>query len=479
MSDTTPDNITLSDLQGRGVKGIVVWFKTRATNNQQIYRVFGYAGAGKSTIVKYALKELGMAVGVGSEYLAERDREREREYDDIDWSEFGSSTKETIGKPETITADRGYGDFALAATFTGKAAAVLRKKGTPCQTIHSLIYKVHEATEEEINKHKEAINKKAVELAAETDRAKSEILNREIGEMQMKLKDMGRPKFSVNEDSILRDANLLVLDEVSMVDANMARDLMGFGKPILVLGDPGQLPPIKGEGFFTEAKPDIFLDEIHRQALESPIIRLSMMAREGKFIPFGEYSDNVMKLPRGAITAKDMLNADQVICGYNATRMQLNSSMLAAAGFTNWYPTGKGEKIICLRNMNDIGLINGMFLTLTNVSDLLEGPGGSKIIRATITTDEGEEVGEKRLYLGHFEDHVKLDKERDWNDRVIKKGLVESTWGNAITVHKSQGSGWTNVIFFDDGFGRTANDRKKLVYTAITRAEEGLLIVAN
>ena len=46
---------------------------------------------------------------------------------------------------------------------------------------------------------------------------------------------------------MVRDAALIVLDEVSMVGDDMARDLLAFGKPILVLGDPGQLPPIKGE----------------------------------------------------------------------------------------------------------------------------------------------------------------------------------------------------------------------------------------
>jgi hypothetical protein len=38
----------------------------------------------------------------------------------------------------------------VTATFTGKAALVLRRKGTPARTIHSLIYSVIEATEEEV-----------------------------------------------------------------------------------------------------------------------------------------------------------------------------------------------------------------------------------------------------------------------------------------------------------------------------------------
>jgi exodeoxyribonuclease-5 len=42
---------------------------------------------------------------------------------------------------------------------------------------------------------------------------------------------------------------------------------------VLVLGDPAQLPPVKGGGFFTEAEPDAMLTEVHRQAADNPIVR--------------------------------------------------------------------------------------------------------------------------------------------------------------------------------------------------------------
>ena len=58
-----------------------------------------------------------------------------------------------------------------------------------------------------------------------------------------------------------------------MVGDEMARDLLAFGKPVLVLGDPGQLPPVKGEGAFTRDAPDVMLTEIHRQAGESAILQ--------------------------------------------------------------------------------------------------------------------------------------------------------------------------------------------------------------
>ena len=49
-----------------------------------------------------------------------------------------------------------------------------------------------------------------------------------------------------------------------------------------------------------------------------------------------------------------------------------------------------------------------------------------------------------------------------------QKGLIEAVWGYAITCHKAQGSQWENVIVYDDGLGRTAEDRARWLYTAIT-----------
>ena len=60
----------------------------------------------------------------------------------------------------------------------------------------------------------------------------------------------------LNEDSPAAKASLIVIDECSMVDEELGRDLLSFGKKVLVLGDPAQLPPVKGGGFFTEQEPD-------------------------------------------------------------------------------------------------------------------------------------------------------------------------------------------------------------------------------
>lgn len=420
-----------SSQQAAAIAAIEDWFRRR-TRDQQVFSLFGYAGTGKTTITRHAIGELGL---------------------------------------EPMDRTGGAGGVLYAA-FTGKAALVMTRKGTPASTIHSLIYKVSEATPEEIERVTRKLEtlRKGVRGMGPAERSFAET---QIRRLELRLADIHQPRFILNEQSLVRDADLIVLDEVSMVGAEMASDLLAFGKPILVLGDPGQLPPIKGDGAFTDADPGVMLTDIHRQAETSAIIRLATLARQSMPIPYGEHDDFVWKMRRSDIGPHQFLKGGQVICGRNATRLFLNTAMKQAAGFPDAYPRGLGEKIICLKNRHDLGLVNGMFLDLSDIRD--ESP---LAFSASVRTEDGASVpGRQWFYKGHFDDHVAYDAERlrrDWRDM---RGLVESVWGYAITCHKAQGSQWENVIVYDDGLGRTAEDRARWLYTAITRAEQGLVIL--
>jgi len=420
-----------SPQQAAAIAAIEDWFRRR-TRDQQVFRLFGYAGTGKTTITRHAIGELGL---------------------------------------EPMDRTGGSGGVLYAA-FTGKAALVMTRKGTPASTIHSLIYKVSEATPEEIERVTRELETLRGGLRA-MGPAERSFAETQIRRLELRLADIHQPRFILNEQSLVRDADLIVLDEVSMVGAEMASDLLAFGKPILVLGDPGQLPPIKGDGAFTDADPDVMLTNIHRQAEASAIIRLATLARQSVPIPYGEHDDFVWKMRRSDIGPHQFLKGGQVICGRNATRLFLNTAMKQAAGFPDAYPRGLGEKIICLKNRHDLGLVNGMFLDLSDIRD--ESP---LAFSASVRTEDGTSVpGRQWFYKGHFDDHVAYDAERlrrDWRDM---RGLVESVWGYAITCHKAQGSQWENVIVYDDGLGRTAEDRARWLYTAITRAEQGLVIL--
>lgn len=409
----------LSRSQGKAVVAIEDWYNNR-TEDQQVFRLFGYAGTGKTTIIEHVLGELGI------------------DYEDI---AFGS--------------------------FTGKAAHVMRKNGlTGAGTIDSKFYIRPEHTIKDIEEEEELLK----ELRKE--KAKAEI----IAKQRRKIEHMKQPDRILNRDADAANASLIVLDEVSMVDTPMAEDLLSFGIPILVVGDPGQLPPIDGHGYFTQVrKPDIMLREIHRQALDSPIIRLATMARQGEHIEVGKYGKGVRKVEQ-INKAATYLKYDQVICGKNATRLNLNRMMRKEAGFKGPIPTGEDEKIICLRNDNECGLINGMFITLREIE-----PYGEHYIRCEIydaDTDVQFHPKSPLVYAGDFFDHHKFKNNRRSIDWKQVRGHNQATYGWAITCHKAQGSQWGKVMVIDEAWGKPKFKRQWL-YTAITRAEERLTLVGD
>ena len=409
-------DVQLSESQKNGIKKAAHWFKYEL-RKKHIFRVFGFAGSGKTTLIEALVEELGLST-------------------------------------------------VLYAAFTGKAALVMTRHGTPASTLHSLIYKVRE------------MDRKAYRAAKALYEKTSDGPERHAFLLSMKLEKtkLMQPIFELDfEESPLLNADLLVLDEVSMVGEELARDALAFNVPILVLGDPGQLPPIEGHGYFTQAEPDVMLTEIHRQAKDSPIIQLATMAREMKPIPPGKYGDKVVKTLRCRAAPEALLRADQVICSKNATRRKLNWAMKLAAGFPDLYPTAKGEKIICLKNRAELGLLNGLFLTMQKVVE-----GTNMALDCDMTTEDGLEIAEETpVYKGYFEDYLDYDPDRRANDHFIIRdyNLVELDWGWAITCHKAQGSQWENVVIYNEGFGRKREDYAQWLYTAITRAVSGLAIL--
>src|SRR5690606_14115198 len=153
------------------------------------------------------------------------------------------------------------------------------------------------------------------------------------------------PTLSLNRQSPISKAALVIIDECSMVDEALGRDLLSFGTPILVLGDPGQLPPISGCGFFTEHEPDYLLTEIHRQARDNPIIRLALDVREGREFAHGDYGA-ARVIGREDVTQELVLKADQVLVGTNRTRRRYNQRLRELKGFTASYPQA-GDKLVC------------------------------------------------------------------------------------------------------------------------------------
>jgi exodeoxyribonuclease-5 len=350
------------------------------------------------------------------------------------------------------------------ATFTGKAASVLRKKGNEeAQTIHSLIYIPDSEPSE-----------------GETVTAGDEPLFAGAQPPRGR-RDPSDLKFQLNVMGQASEVDLIGLDECSMVDEDMAADIMSFGKKVLVMGDPGQLPPVgRGVGFFSKLDPDVMLTEVHRQALESPILRLATMAREGRPIPFGTVDNgaagyaSIQKLTT-ATQHLAMREDTQPICGVHRVRKELTRRIRHARGFAG--SVMAGERIICGKNDRDLKLFNGL------QGVLLAEPQGYKrrdgddvsldsLMRLDVEMEDHREpllevLTDPWMFAAHFGD---VEQPR------MKRGVQWFDFGYVLTCHKSQGSEWPDVTVIDDS-GSFKEDRHRWAYTAITRASDRLTIL--
>ncbi|MEM9013986.1 MAG: AAA family ATPase [Pseudomonadota bacterium] len=354
--------------QDDALKAVDQWLHKGET---PVFRLFGYAGAGKTTLARHFAENAG-------------------------------------------------GDVAFAA-FTGKAAHVMRQKGCEgATTIHSLIYR-----------------------PAAGD-------------------DPDEPSFAIRRDAPASKADLIIIDECSMVDEDLGRDLLSFDKPVLVLGDPAQLPPVKGGGFFTEGEPDFMLTEIHRQASDNPIIRLSMAIRRGE--PFDEVSPECRLISKHDVQTDEIMASDQILVGANRTRKRYNDRLRELHGFTDPTPEA-GEKLVCLRNNKKKGLLNG---GIWEVASRLSPRGGR--VRFSVRPEEGGRPVKVSVPRGFFTDGPESVA---WPQR---KGADEFDYGYALTVHKAQGSQWDHVVLFDESF-MFREHRDRWLYTAVTRAAEKLTLV--
>jgi exodeoxyribonuclease-5 len=249
-----------------------------------------------------------------------------------------------------------------------------------------------------------------------------------------------------------------------MVDSKMGEDLLSFGTKILVLGDPAQLPPVMGGGFFTEGcKPDVMLTDIHRQAKDNPIIAMATKVRNQQQLALGSYGNSSV-VDKDGVCPQDALDADQILVGRNKTRHGSNRRVRSLRGITEDYPV-VSDKLVCLRNNHENGLLNGAIWHIDDV-----GNKDDKRIIMTLSPDEGDEnrTIEVESHVQHF-----LGQEVPFWER---KEAEEFDYGYALTVHKSQGSQWDNVILFDEA-ACFREDRWRWLYTGITRAAETLKVV--
>lgn len=372
-------------------------------NNEKYVTICGYAGTGKSTLVRFIIEAL-----------------------DIDE------------------------DRVAYACYTGKAAEVLRKKGNKhAMTLHKLLY---------------------------------DSFPRPGGGF------IRKPKLSLDYD-------VIVVDECSMVPKSMIQMLMRHKVFIIFLGDSFQLPMIdKNESHTLLDKPDIFLDEIMRQAAESEIIQLTMKIRNGEEIAPMK-GNEVIIIPKNELVTGHLTWADQIICATNVTRHNMNTQMRELLGYTGTIQDG--EKVIIKRNYWDDcnsdgdALVNGSTGIITNPFESFRRiPAYIKNNRHDLPTV----VGNFTPDCGSEFSGVEFDKDFllteapcvDWRVAYQLGKLKPSigdivprqmTYGYAITCHAAQGSEWDKVLVIEESFPFDKTEHARWLYTACTRASDKLVLV--
>lgn len=312
-------------------------------------------------------------------------------------------------------------------SYTGRASLVLRDKGLPATTIHRLIYETRK--------------------------------NKRTGEITF----LKRTRL----DSGIK---LIIIDEISMVPERLLRDLASYKIPVVGLGDPFQLPPVEGDDNGLLNSPHAFLDEIHRQSRDSEIIYWSMKIRQGEILkPFR--GNNVAVIKKDILQVESMEAADQIICGKNVTRHNINNYFRETIlKRQSKYPV-KGDKLVCIKNdwtigsrLGDIPLINGMIgyannsaiIGFNNLFDLYFSPSFNRKDTYSDLRVSGNPFNGKKF-------------------KHDRQGVTHFEYGWAITVYKAQGSEFDNIIIFDEMSYRKNHARQ--LYTAITRAKENVIIV--
>lgn len=415
MTELTQDQQTAKGL-------IEEWYLNKA---DQAFILSGYAGTGKTFLLKVVVESLGLKMGKEAVFVAP----------------------------------------------TGKAASVLVQNGTPAGTIHSLIY-TRDEDDFDVDENGEIVKRKTLRF--------------------------------IRKEKIAKDIKLIVIDESSMVDNLILRDLLSYGVKCLFCGDNAQLPPVNGSNILLQ-HPDYQLREIVRQEKDNPIIQLAQKARRGEYIPYGSYGDSAVVISKARLTGqvrRDVFcKANQIIVGRNSTRMEINREMRKYQGIS---PARKipvdGEKLICTHNNwgrfidenREFNLVNGIIGYCSNVKEQPDDLGKldfrTEFLKDTaydLPFDSGIFTAGKYAH-GYGDLAVKLssgDFVHESNLEVLRRVKAEREeqvcrfeYAYAITCHKAQGSEFDFAVVFDEScvFGA---DRARWLYTAITRAKKNLLIV--
>jgi exodeoxyribonuclease-5 len=173
-----------------------------------------------------------------------------------------------------------------------------------------------------------------------------------------------------------------------------------------------------------------------------------------------------------------------MLCGFNNSRKRLNDMVREYNKYAQVIPY-PNERIICLKNNRDSGIMNGQIATV-----IWWMPTGIKDFhRLTIEIDnypypieclcwQPSFGGKNRDEIESLRDSHQFKLVQEYSVEHELAGIDFFDYGYATTVHKAQGSEWESVILFEQHYHKLWNSNRFL-YTAVTRARRQLFIISD
>jgi exodeoxyribonuclease-5 len=239
-----------------------------------------------------------------------------------------------------------------------------------------------------------------------------------------------------------------------MVSQEIHDDLLYFGKPVIFVGDHGQLEPI-GDKFNAMQEPDYILQTIHRNAGE--IAHFAEFIRKG-YRPAAwdhQTTGNKVKFIDPRSYKKFIHKVDQVICAFNKTRVEINVEARKQLDRRGTQPV-TDDRIMCLRNDSRSGLFNGMQGVVESVDD-----------------NQLTFAANNRMFYDLVYDPEVFHKAKP-DFKFDGPHPFDFCWG--VTCHKAQGDEWTRGLVLEQKCDLWEHPR--WAYTAASRFKESIIWAA-
>jgi exodeoxyribonuclease V alpha subunit len=324
----------------------------------------------------------------------------------------------------------------------------------------------------------EAKNKR-IALAAPTGRAAKRLEELTGHEAQTLHRLLGAQRTSgrAGESQFLRgeswpiDADIVVVDETSMLDVELAAALLDAcadGTHLLVVGDPAQLPSIGpgrvlGDVLDSTAIPAVELTTLHRQDEGGSIAKLASEVRTGTLPRVDDPSREVVVVP-AASSAEAAHRVVQLVTDAIPRALSIEAADVQVVTPVHRGPAGTQALNAVLK------------ATLNPGPGTLQGfDVGDRVVATANHLDDGFANGEVGVVTGIVEGALMVDF-AGGPVVVPPKAVSDLTHGWAVTVHRAQGSEWPAVVMVlpPEASGMLS---RPLVYTALTRAQRHLSIV--